>query len=25
MGQFMDEVDIDTGADGTTLTLVKYR
>ena len=25
MGQFMDEVDIDTGADGTTLTLGKYR
>ena len=25
MDQFMDEIDIDTGADGTTLTLVKYR
>ena len=25
MDQFMDEIDIDTGADETTLTLVKYR
>ena len=25
MGEYMDEVDIDSGRDGTTLTLVKYR